>query len=552
MKQAQKIIDNLSLEYSQIKKARDCPEIIFDRTKKGNREKYSARYAAGTISIQAESRIAALQAFSHLLLGCQSGNLQSYLGEHQAAFWLRPLWVASDYKLPISPRTVLYLPEKIFKDRASCELFCQETIKLGYNSVLFGDFSLSSAIYSEEAHSCEKIDDFFEIFKSYDIKVILKPIIHISKEKISHRSPLYEEYASLLKEELSCLPQIDYLFWESSLLEKDFIYAQKNENRLLKEIVLEEVRLLERLLPAGLIYYLPAKSKEQAMQQSHWFLELCNDVSEKTVLSFAAICNAPYRDHSEKHPFWNLFRREIELPATPLLPIFNIGSVCQGGGLWPILTHDLYDTCLYTAFYEYFAGGIALTPHLPDKRSFLECNLLAFSHFLWRREHPYEYLQTWFSARHPEFQFDHFWGTFQKIRLVHLELSALKEVADKAQNGESFELGSHFFKVKVEMIVSLLKEVEGKVCGSRKNLVVEYFPYFARDVKRMLQYISHLINLPLAGSILDDDRQESFWTRNNQVSLLHKGSPAIEVVQVLKDEYGDPVMNKIRKENCLI
>lgn len=280
-------------------------------------EEFHTFYAGGILRIDAGSDSALLLALQQVVTGLLSGHFAEFLGEFNPRFPLRPL------KLPPGP-----YPKE----------WGSRILRLGYNAVI---------VEGSE----------FSCFLEYGLKVFVSG------------------------NDLSQLKGADGIFWESSLLNPEFFLHPKAKEMTIAELVQEEMKKIEKEAKGkGVIYYIPAADEMVALQQASWLETLCDEAGNQTFISFPAVCGNPVYDHLKPHPFWEVLRRAPDVSSTPLMPIINIGAVCQGEGLWPSFSFDLMQERFDR---HHFGGIIGLCNEVPEKKGLLHLNLWVAS--MWMR-----------------------------------------------------------------------------------------------------------------------------------------------------------------------
>ena len=215
-------------------------------------------------------------------------------------------------RYPIRPLWVRNPPE-------DWDLFCTKVIEWGFNAVVVEDPNLVDLVHG------------------YGLKLILK-----SNEIVSRN--------------------VDFLFFESQMTG-----PSKDRDATQADLVLSEVRKIESELSsaASLIFYIPAVNLQEARKHSTWFESICDDVGNKTMISFSAEVDG------DPHPFWEVLRRSPDTSATPLLPVIN------------------QEHFISRCYRHNFAGVITCMDHLSDEVSWITSQLL------WRQISPELASETW-------------------------------------------------------------------------------------------------------------------------------------------------------------
>lgn len=539
MKKIHEVCKTIALRYSQNKAKRD-PQLIWHAKQSTDSEVFSCRYAGGEIKVDAESAQAAVYGMSQLTIGAPSGHYAEFLGNWNPRFPLRPLWIGCDAELIIAPGISLTLPAFLMRQQENnLDLFCQRVLELGYNSILLGSRDSSLANLSEEF--ILDLETLCGIFHDYALKVILKP--NLSFESSLGKCPLNPQYADATQKHLRTfiqrVPNVNYLFWEGGFLHPDCIRHPLAHDATQAELVQAEVTMVEASLPksTGLIYYVPAPDASIAKQQAAWMSPLSDQMGPRTILAFSATSGDPYADHLSPHPFWETLRRSPDVSATPLMPIVNVGAVRQGEGLWPILTFDMVDNYFSRCRRHSFAGVISLVNQLPNRGSFLDCNLWVSSQVLWKERPAFLMAETWFSSQRPDLNFHAMADALRAIRQFAIELSLLRSFQnekhrDILSNEECRTMATSLLARLKHLEHIFEKEEKKRTKKTERPTFFDYFTFFARDARRMISHFLQRFNVSSLQLREQDDMHDGFWTKatniNTKPILLEnpqKGTP---------------------------
>lgn len=527
MKKSKDLLENLYEEYfSKIRKTND-PEIFLKAISEESSEGFSCSYlGAGIIHLTAHNACCAAFGLNQIITGIKSGHLAEFLGKFSPRFNLRPLWIGCHKNCQISPAIAIQLPDFWDKDceneDSKLNHFCKRVIELGYNAVMIGRRDLF--VPTEIQVELETFLKGLKVFREYGLKIILKPDFEINDRSIV-RSPLNPEYIKaiemLISQFTNQVQDYDFLFWEGGFSHFNFFAYQAAEEYTLFELVVEEVRMIEKFLKnkTGLIYYVPTHDVHDGKKYAEWMPALCDEVSNFTTLAFSAVAGDPCLDHLEPHPFWEKLRQRPDVSATPLLPILNIGGVRQGEGLWPSIALDLIENYIGRCFRHSFAGIIGLVNHLPRKEGLLDCSLWVASSYMWNQHPPQLLAHTWFLTHKPDLDFLNHSVSMAQLRKIIIALSLLRSLTNEKSRDT---ISSEECRLMTESLLSQLKELRLKFSQEKNNKkgsqtsFSDYFNYFIRDARRIILHFLQCFNIPLANILEGDDLQEAFWTSISQ------------------------------------
>jgi hypothetical protein len=465
------------------------------------------------------------------------------LGESHPRFPLRPLWLKATIEISLSPNMTLHLPDFMLAEDARLLLprFCKRLLECGYNAILIGtqiNSKATSIPSSSLSTPSPNLKAIFQQFHDHGIKVLLKPSIALETHTLSFFDPKVE---TLLKTSINTLfqllPGIDAFFWESlwqTAAYRSHVAAFESTD---PEIVLFEVRLLEKCLQkrAKLIFYLAHSSEKEAYEQARWLPSLVDDMGPGSILAFNAVCNDFYDDHQNNHPLWNVLRESPDTSATPLMPIINVGLIKQGEGLWPITNFELIDRFLSRCYRHKFIGAIGLAGHLPKAGSILDCNLWVFGQALWRNLPPALLAETWFKAFRPIENQTFCLKIMSLSRSIALDISFLRAIFE-GKDPTSEPLKNEAAKIFGDSILARLKQIKWLLDNHKTQEIVEipsikeHFPYFARDIKQLLTAFLPTFNLPLSHSMEGDEPTSSFWKADLENPCCGEKNSIMEVI----------------------
>lgn len=458
---------------------------------------------------------------------------------------LKPLWIRSECTVSLG-NLHLSLPEFMVHSNQSenqkLHEFCLRLKELGYDSLLIG--SRNGVFSNAKNLKMSDLSGLHQVLKSYDLKLILKLQLTGESEKFT-QCVLEGEYKNYLTDSINeALKYVkpDYWFWEANLKEQFFSRNSKSFEMTGYERILAEAKLIEDVLSnAGipLIFYLPSNNLESAKKHADWLLKLSIDINQQTILAFPMVSSLPWHDHASINPFFESLRKEDCFSYTALMPIINIGSVSQGEGFWPVVISDSVDEFLKRFSMGYFVGAIGLCNYLPQKGSFHDCNLVIANKSLYHQKPVSIALEEWISHYWPEVEMSEIAKMLNKWRAIALDLSALRVVNENKETISNEESRLMAESLLSEIKCQQLKLSKIKVFQKRNGSVclADYFTYFARDAKHIIEEFLYSHNQSLPDALLGkDEPQESFWTtpqRTGKATLLaepQRGSGIMEQI----------------------
>ncbi len=550
MKKNQQFSAELAAQYAQNKRL-DQPKIILHTCDNYENETFFCHYAGGTLHLKAESSIAAVYGLQQLEMGIKSGHQAECEGEWTPRFPLRPLWIGCGHDIELTSRVGISLPVALLQiEDGSLDRFCRRLLELGYNSVIFGSHENAFRPQSKPQFvAAGSIKPQLDLMHDYGLKVILKPHFHISSPQCSQDPSYIAAIRQCLKDLLQELPSIDFVFWEASVKHSDSHQSLLMRDATYYDLIKAEAKIVEESLQgkASLIFYASSYDHQTAERQTAWLSELCDDVGDKTIIAFSAVCGLPWADHLPPHPFWKELRRSPDCSATPLMPIVNIGCVHQGEGLWPTLTLDLVEKYYQRCERHRFAGVIGLANQLPAKGAMLECNLWVASQALWKPNSATLSAETWFQAQRPDLDFTSFADQLKEIRMLAIDLSFVRSLqAERRRDAISGDER----RALADSVWARLRRLQtafdiGEKTGakhSERPTHAEYFMYFLVDARRILTSFIRNFHISLPHVRCEEDAQPGFWTRHSHDSAMlnfleqpQKGQPGTRMAQIFSE-----------------
>lgn len=532
MKTNSQIVEEFSQKISDHPKNKRVKNFVWKSKGLTQGEAYEANYQAGTLQLVTESPLALRYGINQLEMGINSDHLAEFLGRTSPKFSLRPIWPRADHQVILTPQLSLTLPHFCFDSRQLHQV-CERTIQLGYNALIFG-LHPGSSLENLQSNLQLNLPEVHEILHCYGLKLILKPHANL------------ELPIDLLAKD-PFLDAIDFLLWEGLFQRKDFGRDFSTRDRLIKELVFEEVELLEKMVEerTRLIYFLPEGEQVSVEQQSNWISELCDEVGKETIVSFPAMVE---NSNVMAHPFWEALRLSPDTSATPLLPIANFGAVGQGEGLWPIFTFPLMEHCFSRMHRHPFTGVVALTGSIPPAGGFLDCNLWVAGQLMWRNLSPNLLAESWFRAWYPDLQFS---KISTLLETLYLHSTQLKNLLFQAQNKRDIAQKScRQIAPSLAAQLDIWQEAQSK--ETKTPSFHDYLQHYVRDARRILYHCLRLCHAPNTTPLKDEDLKNSFWTTVAEAS--NKGfSGDLEISLNSKPNPGEAgsVMEQIYRENTL-
>lgn len=300
------------------------PKIVCSCLDRDNGQGYHLSYAARTLTIKAESSLSAVYALSLLEAVIPSGHWHEYLGVSKPRFVLRPLWVRTDVKTEVDLHRI-----------------CRCLITLGYNALIWNGGESLGGIPGE-----------------YGIKSIIKAQEELLDEKI--------------------LSSADYVFIEASLL-------HRNPKLTLSEFLIKEMARLEDLIPdkTNLIYYVPCEKGESSAQAALLIQSLWLEAKSKTCIAFPAFIES-VTDDLLPHPLWEFLRSIPTLEGTLLLPVYEINTKIQKGGVPPVVPIEQIEHMQAFCKRHSFAGCVYAIKELGSEIEEQNVALWVASQAAWR------------------------------------------------------------------------------------------------------------------------------------------------------------------------
>lgn len=514
MKKALEITGDIVREISHLIEGEGVRSFDLRSIRMDKEDSFFIKYAAGSVDFEASNAVSAIFGASLVKAGMRSGYLPECLGQSRACYSLRPLWLTSDRHVSVSEKLGLYLPAFLLEKGDSCfEIFCRRVLELGFNAVVFGSKGIAFA--PKSTHPFKELKSLVDKFHSYGIKVIIKPVSYFQpKDETLYLTPCDDGFTKKVQEALgdlfSVVPNLDMLFWESHYCHPDFQHHPTGSEWTKEDKTRAEMQLVESLIPkeSGLIFYLATDSEKRALEQTAWLPSLIDDAAASTTIAFTLYCGDPLKETSISHPIWELLRKRLDVSATRLLPILNIGSVGQGDGLWPNIPLDSLEDFKRKAERHRFSGMISLIPHLPKKGSLLDCSLFVTGQFLWRQSTPHCAAETWFAVNMPEIDHSKIIGILRLSRFVIKKLTVLSTLAlEKSRD----TLSSEECRAIADCVLGVLKEIEYARGKCDHELLKSYFNFFVRDARRIVYHGLLCSGLP-PSSLDSDSLKEGFWT----------------------------------------
>ncbi|MBS4167181.1 MULTISPECIES: hypothetical protein [unclassified Neochlamydia] len=508
MQKIKLLFETLRKKYSSIKALKPYPEIHWLSIDNSGLESFRASHAAGRINIKAQGYLGAIYALQQIHTGIRSGHLADFLGHIKPRFKIRPLWIEDSIK------ALLGQPHKI-------EEFVTTVLELGYNTIVVDQ-------YNDEIN----LTSLCAALQSYGLKVVLK-LSHFQAQQQAICSPLTPAYSDKVKSYINQISSqnahYDFLFWESQWQHPEFLEAPGMDFYTLPELVLEEARLVENILEKSktLIFYVPADQEESAQQSASWMSRLANDLRQNTVLAYSVTAEDCLLNNQSPHPFWNQLRHQIEKSFSPLMPVLNVGQVPQSEGLWPLLVHDLIDEYMLRCQNEHFLGVLCVANQLPAKKGIHHCNLWTASQMMWKAQIPaFMWVETWFSAHRPDWNYNFYAPFFYQIGLLSKQLNQLRSLAKQQSAGHPSSHECRLFVdsllVQIDTLISRIDKEERKCLQKSENIALgEYFKFFAEDARFIILQILPDLNLSLPHLLNEKDRQSSLEQRSKR-RLMHE------------------------------
>lgn len=564
------LLESLSRTYQEFSTQESLPPLHTLRIRSNKGEGFTLSYYKKMFHLEADSVIGAMYGLAHLKICAKSGYLKNWLGRSEPRHQWRPLWLEGDTFFSLSAEMGLFLPA-FFGSVDSSDLtqhprfkqLCIQLFEYGYNSIVLGAFQAEK--YTENSTTSISCQALCEAFQAYGIKVIIKPTFFFLNASNSSfcLCPLDSAYQANLK---SLLEKVNRwgcqgFIWDSLYYQPQFLHHEAASLHSTLELILQDLKNIEETLHPSIqvFYYLSALDSERAHQYARWLPDLCRSAGNQTILMFPGFISAKSAYLERPHPIWECLRKLPRLSETPLLPIYQIGSDVQGGGLWPVIYADtIIDMFIRSCDPAVFAGVTILTKRLPSEKGFLSANLWMAGQALWKLDSADLLLDAWFRTYRPELIFSDFKGVLKKLTVIAKESVFLRSfVSEKCRD----HLSAEACKIKVEALLAQLQEVQFFLNQEKdlfsaslsKTNFTEYFIYFYRDIRRILLHALQCYNIPFSSLITGEDLQDSFWTTASQGtgSGIRKGIKIIFLDVPLKGEE-ESDMRLIYNENVFL
>lgn len=482
MKKAFEVAKEIAKEFST-----DSEKVFLESVGKEEADAFIIKRYRNSLRIEASNERSAAYAISQARQLSTSSHFHQLIGENRPLFPLRPLWMVADEPVAFSSSVGGYLPKCFLNnDKGAFEKLCKRILEYGYNAILLGN---KEGMFGKRAkQTFKELALLQELFSDFGIQLILKPVLYTTEEETIYHTPTHSSFQESIERAFADLfaicPSLEAVFWESAYLDEDFHYHPSAREYTKFDKVGLEVSQLSSLLPLSkkLIYYLPSNSERMAEQQSRWWLSLLNQVDSRTICAFSALSGSPFWDYLQPHPFWEVMQTTIAPPATPLMPILNIGGIELGEGYWPNMTLDLLETPFSDCP---LAGLVSCIKDFPEEGEILEGMLYATGMSQWRKKEPKALLQEWYQMRFKEGNYSQFFSIMQKVRSIIKELKFFYQ--EKTDANEA--------RFKLETMIALLNEVEHatrKIEFSRWNKSIEHFLV---DARRLIQHFGQVYDL---------------------------------------------------------
>lgn len=466
---------------------------------KGNHgEAFCCKYAGGTLYLEAASPQAAVFGLKQLNMSVRGGYLAESLGDSTPKFPLRALFLhldghtAKSWHQHISP-------------------ICQRVLDLGYNSLIF----------SSSGEDLSFLEDIGRVCHDYGIKIFIKPAIN--KEGCSPLALGYvEQIRSLLNDFLLHASHYDGFFWEGALFnEEDSLVKEATQF----ELVRAEVTMLETLIGSShlLIYSLIPKSLQEANCQLFWIPSLCEAVGTHTYIAFSALAGDPTQDHLPPHPLWETLKKALIPYENVLMPIFNVGLIQQGEGLWPSIATDIVDA-INSVERLHFSGMIGMINHLPHEGGLLDCNLWTISQALWRNNPSSMLFEMWFKSLDTDLEYRQLIPMLKQVREITIEFSFFRSLPLTTVLDP---LTKECYRIRLESILFDLKKIQmaleigekSRVPREQLPLLFDYFFHFTNDAKRFIVSFMHAFHVTSPIIRIEGEVPEGFWVSSNMMLM---------------------------------
>lgn len=320
------------------------------------------------------------------------------------------------------------------------------------------------------------------------------------------------------------LPEGVGVFWECQL----DTFVGKTREETLKDLVSEELRSLEEALKGRpLIYGLFSECGKGVQSLAYWIGELAMDAGPQTSLAFSAVEGERWKSYLGLSPIWTSLLRSVESSSTPLLPVYNVGGIRMGDGLWPALPLDVLDeTSGYLG--RSVSGAIGLCPSMPSPQSFLDAGLWMLGRLLWKTESCRFLLSQWLDLRFPGCEKK---GVLEALFSVQHLVSELFSLYDLPCDGKAQAGKAEALRIRAEAVIAQLNALSLLHCHGLEDAggapeLGHWILFFVRDAKRMaLQFLQNH-QIPMAAVLDGSDMKPSFWTDITQSPSRGLGSGA--------------------------
>lgn len=463
-------------------------------------ENYQATFTKGKIHITAESYLAAAYAIQQLDIARKANHIGDFLGDIQPTFKLRPLW--------INPSI---LQEK------HLDTYCRRTLELGYNCWIIGSYR--EGMFTSDPIPKWNTGAIRIITKSYGIKLIYKPQL-LRTFEYAAVCPIDQTYQNelhqLLTQWIADHGECDGIFWESPCHHQGYENGRGAKELLRPDLAAMEMQVLENILKKiPLFFYIPSKDLKDAQQQSTWMLKLSNSAAKSTCIAFSAVAGGIFEDHLPPHPVWEELRKTIHPSASALMPILNCGGIDQGEGLWPTLPLDLLQNFIPRSSKFSILGFAIPAPAIPSAGGFLDASLWMAAQMQWRNLPISLLAETWFNVFHPKEPFSKHYQTLEQFRSIVKEISHIRSIAHQPSRQL---IPPPDCRSRIDSTVALLKHLDTVMSISpsahtpQKPGLREYYPFFSRDVKKILSLFAQHLGVPTPHLMQGHDQGDGFWT----------------------------------------
>ncbi|CRX38028.1 hypothetical protein [Estrella lausannensis] len=424
-----------------------------------------------------------------------------------------PLWVDGKKNFALSRATSIGLPDWICDKEARDEAV-RRVLDLGFDTLIFGAIVRHEGAPQPFATITEELHNLGQ----RGLKVGIKPTFHVDQMIGSFAlSPFDSKFRDFLSSEISTLfekAESPSLFvYESLSLLYDEMGLNQDDEHLFKEIVIQEIALLEEILPKriDLLFIFPGEDPEVKRREALNFKDIALSISSRTRLVISTREGSPFLDHLRPHPL--LLQESLALKGQASAAVVNLGGVQQGGGLWPSFPIDIYQR-IYPLLHEKNFIPLPVTQSIPQKGSFLEAALKFTSvnpetHFSLER-----HLTAWLKRERKEADPQKALSIIRGVREIIVELSkmrtAISEAGRDLLSQEECKLlaSSLYYNIR-----KIQKECEKCAKGKEGGATLEqYLSLFALDAYRTLLQFVQSFNVVLQEALELGPGKKSFWT----------------------------------------